>query len=86
MEVYVANTADLLIDQYSHYNERELLTVSIRLWELKLASRLWALAQFESVCLCFAPARSPANISDAFEDLMPCLFIETYFVRENLKN
>lgn len=45
--------------------------------EFNLASRLWALAQFESVCLCFAPARNPANISDAFEDLMPCLFIET---------
>lgn len=77
---------DLLIDQYSRSNEREHLAVSIRPWELKLSSRLWSLAQFKSVCLCFAPARSPANISDAFEDLMPCLFIETSFVRENLKN
>lgn len=73
---------DLLIDQYSRYNESEHLTVSIRLWELKLASRLWSLAQFESVCLCFAAARSPANISDALMWRFNALFIYWNFFRE----
>lgn len=54
------------------------------MWELKLTIGCWALgANWISLSLFWNPS---TNITEAFEDLMPCFIYWNVFVWENLKN